>query len=138
MIDLQQVQIARPCPADWNSMTGDAQTRFCASCKKAVHDLSQMTAAQAQELLDRTDGSVCVRITRTGDGRIVTRDAEFVSKKGRKARGPAPKPKPRVPPPVTVTGGAPLPVMPMHTVITGDVAVPSPTHTMGKPATPRK
>lgn len=127
MIDLQQVQIAQPCPADWNAMTGDVQTRFCAACKKAVHDLSQMTSAQAQSLLDRTDGNVCVRITRTMDGRIVTRDAVFTSKKGRKARGPVPTVKPRIKPPVTVLGGAPICPPP-----------PPPTRTLGKIVAPNK
>jgi hypothetical protein len=57
------IPIASPCGIDWNGMTlADAKKRFCGECKKHVHDLSQMTQAEARGLLTSpsADG-LCVR-----------------------------------------------------------------------------
>ena len=43
MVDLDQVTISYPCPADWNSMEGDERTRFCSQCKLNVYNISEMT-----------------------------------------------------------------------------------------------
>ena len=71
---LPQVQINTPCHMDWDSMNGDAQKRFCGSCQKHVHDLSEMDAESANELLAKHDGEVCVRVRRNADGSVVTKD----------------------------------------------------------------
>jgi hypothetical protein len=72
---LTDVTIASPCRADWNAMAGDARRRFCADCKLHVHDLSAMTAAEAEAFLRAaTTGRTCVRIHRRADGRVLTRD----------------------------------------------------------------
>ena len=51
--------IRTPCSADWESMEGDEERRFCTTCNTHVHDLSAMTEEQARAVVAR-DG-VCVR-----------------------------------------------------------------------------
>lgn len=51
--------IRTPCSADWESMEGDTERRFCTSCNKLVHDLSAMTEVQARSIV--AEGGVCVR-----------------------------------------------------------------------------
>lgn len=141
MIPLHQIQIAKPCPADWNAMTGDAQTRFCAHCKKVVYDLSQMTEAQAQALLDRTNLNVCVRIARTRDGRILTRDTTWGPKKlGHKSRGPAQKAKPHTKPSMPKLTGDVVSLSPQPAPLppTQTTGAPLPMQTTGKIIAPHK
>ena len=40
---LNNVTIHSPCTADWNSMIGNDQVRFCEHCSLEVHNLSLMT-----------------------------------------------------------------------------------------------
>ena len=74
IIPLEDIRIAKPCRADWDKMTGDQQTRFCGSCHKNVYDISQMTRAQAQQLIQQKEGNVCVRLYRRPDGTVITAD----------------------------------------------------------------
>jgi len=71
---LDLVEVQSPCPRDWNQMSGSAQTRFCEHCQKHVHDLSAMTLSEAEALICRQAGELCVRFTRFADGRIKTLD----------------------------------------------------------------
>jgi hypothetical protein len=73
-IELDQLQIASPCKADWDAMAGDAQVRFCGQCKLNVYNLSGMTRAQAQTLVESREGRLCVRFFRRDDGTILTQD----------------------------------------------------------------
>jgi hypothetical protein len=61
---LQTLQVQSPCPADWNTMTGDQQRRFCEHCQKHVHDLSTMPAEEAERLICSAAGELCVRYAR--------------------------------------------------------------------------
>ena len=58
---LNNLTVPSPCPADWSSMTGNDQVRFCDHCNLNVHNLSQMTRTQAQRLISRSNGRLCVR-----------------------------------------------------------------------------
>ena len=73
-IALEELQIAKPCRADWDKMTGDERARFCGSCHKNVYDLSQMTREAAQQLIAEKEGNVCVRLHRRPDGTVITSD----------------------------------------------------------------
>ena len=75
MIPLNQIHVPEPCAEDWDAMLGDAQRRFCAGCGCHVHDLSAMTEAQAQDLIDRTEARICVRFQTRSDGSPLTLDA---------------------------------------------------------------
>lgn len=74
MIPLKQVHIPTPCHESWEAMTGDAQQRLCAGCRKHVHNLSEMSRDEAQAVIDRADGRVCVRFFPGADGRPLTRE----------------------------------------------------------------
>jgi hypothetical protein len=69
---LDQVSIAAPCPADWESMPGTDQVRHCGQCDKNVYNLSAMTRRQAEALLLETEGRLCVQLYRRADGTILT------------------------------------------------------------------
>jgi hypothetical protein len=48
----EEIAIDLPCSADWDTMTAEGKKRFCADCKKFVHDLSRMKETEAKALLD--------------------------------------------------------------------------------------
>lgn len=73
---LSRIQIASPCPAKWDEMTGDEVTRHCAQCDLDVHNLSAMTGEDAEEFLQARIGGkrICARMFRRTDGTILTQD----------------------------------------------------------------
>ncbi len=71
---LSHVKIASPCTADWEGMVGDARRRFCGQCELNVYNLSDMTRREAEDLITRTEGRLCVRFYRRADGTILTKD----------------------------------------------------------------
>src|SRR5579872_1223747 len=71
---LQNIRIASPCPASWEQMAGDERVRHCSECKLNVYNLSAMTRVEAEELLQRREGRLCVRYYRRKDGTILTQD----------------------------------------------------------------
>lgn len=72
---LPRVSVASPCTVDWNSMTGDDQTRHCDQCNFKVHNLSAMSRTEAEAFLQRAgEGRTCIRFFRRADGTIMTRD----------------------------------------------------------------
>src|SRR5262245_10585878 len=48
---LDTLKVASPCPASWDEMVGDERTRFCGKCQKNVHNVSEMTRAEAETFL---------------------------------------------------------------------------------------
>jgi hypothetical protein len=71
---LDEVRVAAPCPADWGKMVGDERVRYCGSCSLHVYNLSGMTKREAEVLVTSTEGRMCVRFYRRGDGTILTRN----------------------------------------------------------------
>jgi hypothetical protein len=71
---LNNIRIASPCPANWDAMYGSERKRFCGECKLNVYNLAGMTRAEAEELLLRSEGRLCVRFYRRADGTILTSD----------------------------------------------------------------
>ncbi|MEP6819138.1 MAG: ankyrin repeat domain-containing protein [bacterium] len=69
---LNNVTINSPCSADWNSMIGNDQVRFCEHCNLNVHNLSLMTRNQAERLVARSNGRLCIRYHHDPTGRPVT------------------------------------------------------------------
>ncbi|RYG66595.1 hypothetical protein EON80_15125 [bacterium] len=47
VISLESIQIATPCRADWDKMSGNGKSRFCGSSAKHVSTLSAMTNGEA-------------------------------------------------------------------------------------------
>ena len=71
---LNNVTVAAPCPADWDSMIGSERTRFCRQCELNVYNLSAMSRHEAESLIARSEGRLCVRFYRRKDGSIITQD----------------------------------------------------------------
>lgn len=71
---LQNVRVAYPCPAGWEQMAGDDRARHCVECNLNVYNLSAMTEREAEELIARREGRLCVRFYRRKDGTILTQD----------------------------------------------------------------
>lgn len=65
---LKNLTIPSPCSADWNSMKGNDQVRFCEHCELSVHNLSQMTRHQAERLVSRSNGRLCVQFVPDANG----------------------------------------------------------------------
>src|ERR1041385_8716776 len=71
---LKTITVPSPCTADWNSMRGNDQVRFCDHCQLHVHNVSQMTRAQAELLVARSNGKLCVRYVGDPNGSVITID----------------------------------------------------------------
>ena len=59
MTDLH-VRFPKPCAEGWDAMTPSGCNRHCASCDTVVHDLAELTLAEAEALL-ALEKEVCVR-----------------------------------------------------------------------------
>jgi hypothetical protein len=71
---LDHVRVAAPCTSDWDQMIGSERVRFCGQCSLNVYNLSSMTRSDAEALIARTEGRLCVRFYRRFDGSIITKD----------------------------------------------------------------
>src|SRR5439155_8496974 len=78
---LDQIRVASPCKASWDAMEGGDQVRFCVQCSKNVYDLSGMTREAAEQLVQETEGRVCVRFYRRADGTVLTSDCPVGARK---------------------------------------------------------
>src|SRR5258706_812526 len=72
---LDRVEIASPCTANWDSMTGTDQIRFCSECSKYVYNLSEMTRREAEALLARRGNQMCARLIRDLNGTTLSVDS---------------------------------------------------------------
>ncbi len=60
----QRISIPEPCHENWNQMTPDQKGAFCKVCNKSVHDFSQKTALEVEEILVKEgEGKVCGRFS---------------------------------------------------------------------------
>jgi hypothetical protein len=73
---LERIRIPKPCEADWDSMAGNDQVRFCGHCSLSVHNLSVMTRGEARRLVRESGGRLCVRYYRRPDGSLLTAPAD--------------------------------------------------------------
>jgi len=69
---LGKIKIAAPCNAEWKWMYGDDRVRFCGQCNLNVFNLSAMKKEDAEDLIRRSEGRLCVRFYRRRDGTILT------------------------------------------------------------------
>ncbi len=85
---LDRIQIASPCKANWDEMSGDEQARFCNLCSLNVYNISAMNADDAETFLKErieAGGRVCVTMYRRTDGTILTEDCPVGLRKLRDA-----------------------------------------------------
>ena len=73
-VSLEMVQVASPCTADWDAMRGDDRVRFCGRCNLHVYNLSGMTRQEAEGLINRREGRLCVQLLLRHDGTVLTQD----------------------------------------------------------------
>jgi hypothetical protein len=69
-----EMHIAKPCNQSWTAMKGDEQVRHCGACRKNVYNISEMSEAEVEDLIRRTDGKFCARLYRRTDNRVMTSD----------------------------------------------------------------
>lgn len=55
------ITIPEPCHEDWNKMTPTEKGAFCKSCQKEVHDFTNKSKQEAEEIIDKAEGKVCGR-----------------------------------------------------------------------------
>jgi hypothetical protein len=87
--NLDEVRIASPCTADWESMVGDERVRFCGKCQKNVYNLSALTREEAERLLAEKQGGLCARLYERADGTILTEDCPVGARRTRVRRAAA-------------------------------------------------
>lgn len=74
---LDNLKVANPCRANWERMEWEdeeGRVRHCRSCQKNVYNVSMMSRGEAEELLKRHEGELCVRFARRADGTLITGD----------------------------------------------------------------
>ena len=71
---LEELRVAKPCAAEWAAMTGNEEARHCAHCQQNVYNLSELTRAQAEELVRSKDARLCLRYFHHADGTMLVRD----------------------------------------------------------------
>jgi len=71
---LGKIRIAAPCNAEWKWMHGNDRVRFCGQCSLNVFNLSVMTTEEAEDLIRKAEGTLCVRFYRRRDGSILTQN----------------------------------------------------------------
>ena len=72
--DVDSLRVASPCPKAWDDMIGDDRVRFCDECSLNVYNLSELTAAETQNLISSSGGKLCGRMFRRADGKVLTKD----------------------------------------------------------------
>jgi hypothetical protein len=72
-INLDNLRVASPCPANWEQMSGNDRVRFCEQCGLNVYNFSAMTSAEVSSLVGM-GRRVCGRLYRRPDGTILTQD----------------------------------------------------------------
>jgi len=77
-INLTNIRVASPCPADWEKMAGDERVRHCSECNLNVYNLSAMTERQVKELITANKGArLCTRFYRRADGTVLTQNCPW-------------------------------------------------------------
>ena len=73
---LQDVRVASPCHASWDEMAAidGERVKFCGGCKKNVYNLSARSQGEAEGLLRKHEGHLCVRYYQRSDGTVLSGD----------------------------------------------------------------
>jgi hypothetical protein len=81
---LDSLQVISPCPVAWSSMEGNDEVRFCGKCRKNVYNVAALPRAEALALIERSEGRVCMQLTRRPDGTIATGDCWAALRRARR------------------------------------------------------
>jgi hypothetical protein len=58
---IDSISVPDPCTENWDEMTGNERVRFCSHCAKDVNNISEMTRKQAERLVKKSGGRLCIR-----------------------------------------------------------------------------
>ncbi|HET9627524.1 MAG TPA: hypothetical protein VFP84_39480 [Kofleriaceae bacterium] len=83
---LDNLEVAAPCTARWDKMSGDDRVRACGDCQKNVYNLSALTRDEAEALIVEKEGQLCVRYFQRADGTVLLKDCEVGVKQRRRRR----------------------------------------------------
>jgi hypothetical protein len=72
--DINKLRVAAPCSVPWETMNGDERSRHCQLCDLKVYNISEMTAAEVGNLVEKTEGRICGRLYKRADGTVLTKD----------------------------------------------------------------
>lgn len=70
--------VPNPCHEDWGQMSPNERGNFCRVCTTQVHDLGQLTHAEAEALLSERGEHLCVSYNETDDGSVRFKDGNLV------------------------------------------------------------
>jgi hypothetical protein len=71
---LEGLRIATPCDVPWEGMIGGYAVRYCGKCRRNVYNVAGMSGDEALAVIERTEGRLCLRLSRRPDGTLVTGD----------------------------------------------------------------
>ncbi len=71
---LDQVMVPNPCPMSWDAMDGDDRVRLCSQCNRHVWNFFEMTDREIRQVLRDHPERLCVKIVKTTDGKLLTKD----------------------------------------------------------------
>jgi hypothetical protein len=74
LLDISKMRVAKPCSAGWENMAGDDRARFCGKCDRNVYNIVGMDSTRIAELVQKTEGRLCVRMYSRADGTVLTND----------------------------------------------------------------
>jgi Carboxypeptidase regulatory-like domain len=75
---LDSINVKSPCDKVWDEMTGNDQVRFCSHCETNVHNLSAISRAEAEKLITKSNGKLCIRIEKNTSEKIATAPPKFI------------------------------------------------------------
>lgn len=64
------ISLPKPCGERWDGMAEQGCNRHCAVCSQTIHEISRLTVAQVEHLLDSTE-SACVRAQIRPNGNVL-------------------------------------------------------------------
>jgi hypothetical protein len=70
-------RIDSPCEVDWESLEGEGAVRYCGQCKLNVHNFSEMTAEEVEQVMADSEGRLCARIRTRPDGSLYTDNCPY-------------------------------------------------------------
>lgn len=72
--NLERIDVASPCPASWEAMSGDDRSRNCVQCDRSVYNIAGLSRKEASDLIQNREGRMCIRLHRRPDGTVLTND----------------------------------------------------------------
>ncbi len=72
--EFDSLNIDDPCTEPWENMDGSEKKRFCGKCEKDVFNLTAHSRNEAERIVRRSGGRICIRFARLPNGTTITSD----------------------------------------------------------------